>query len=145
MIREDLNMKLHSFSSFGGTALLVASSLVASLSALAQQAPAFMRDTYPTQALAAAVQEMGALNAKDAALNAKTRELIAVAGAANVPCQYCSYFHTKAAKANGASDAEIREALATAGAVRKWSTVLNGSLYSMDTYKAEVDKMFTPK
>lgn len=138
-------MKRHSSQSFAGSALLVAAGLLGSPATQAQQAPAFVRDTYPAQAVAAAMQEWNALHGKDAALNAKTRELVAIAVGASVPCQYCSYFHTKAAKATGASDAEIREALAIAGSVRKWSTMLNGSLYSMDAYKGEVDAMFAPK
>ena len=37
-------------------------------------------------------------------LSGKMKELIGLAVAAQIPCQYCIYFHTAAAKANGASD-----------------------------------------
>src|SRR5215510_14621182 len=59
-------------------------------------------------------------------LDGKTKELMGLAIAAQIPCQYCVYFHTAAAKANGATDEEIREAVAMAAIVRHWSTVLNG-------------------
>jgi AhpD family alkylhydroperoxidase len=35
-------------------------------------------------------------------LNGKTKELLGLAVAAQIPCQYCIYFHTAAAKLNGA-------------------------------------------
>src|ERR1043165_4072649 len=50
--------------------------------------------------------------------------LLAVAAA--TPCEYCIYFHTEAAKLNGATDQEIQEAVAMAGLTRLGSTVLNG-------------------
>jgi AhpD family alkylhydroperoxidase len=71
-------------------------------------------------------------------LSGKTKELIGLAIAAQIPCQYCVYFHTVAAKANGASDAEIREAVAMAAIVRHWSTVLNGMQTDLATFKQEV-------
>ena len=40
---------------------------------------------------------------KDAKLSAKTRELIALGVAAQIPCAYCVYVHTKNATAEGAS------------------------------------------
>jgi AhpD family alkylhydroperoxidase len=43
---------------------------------------------------------------------------------AQIPCRYCIYFHTAAAKANGASDEEIKETVATAAVARHWSTAL---------------------
>jgi AhpD family alkylhydroperoxidase len=72
-------------------------------------------------------------------LNGKTKELIGLAVAAQVPCQYCVYFHTEAARLNGATDAEIREAVAMAAIVRHWSTVLNGTQVDLDGFKRETD------
>src|SRR5712691_2197668 len=59
------------------------------------------------------------LNPKTA-LNGKTKELIGLAVAAQIPCHYCIYFHTAAAKLNGATDTEIREAVAMAAITRHW-------------------------
>jgi AhpD family alkylhydroperoxidase len=117
--------------------------LFAGSAAVAGETPEFMKETYPQQAVNAALQDMMALEGKDAALPAKTRELISLGVAAQIPCQYCIYYHTKAAKAAGATGAEIKEAVASAAMVRKWSTVLNGTMYDMDKFHKEVDAMFT--
>src|SRR5262249_1910586 len=61
------------------------------------------------------------------ALDGKTKQLIALGVAAQIPCAYCVYAHTKAARAAGATDAQIKEAIATAALVRFNSTMLNGS------------------
>ena len=67
------------------------------------------------------------------------KELIGLAVAAQVPCTYCVYAHTAAAKANGASEGEIREAIAMAAITRHWSTVLNGAQVDLATFKSEFD------
>ncbi len=72
-------------------------------------------------------------------LNGKTKELIGLAISSQIPCEYCVYFHTAAAKANGATEEEIREAVAMAAIVRHWSTVLNGMQVDFDGFKKEVD------
>ena len=59
--------------------------------------------------------------------------------AAQVPCHYCVYFHTAAAKLNGATDQEIREAVAMAAIVRHWSTVLNGMQVDFNGFKQDTD------
>jgi AhpD family alkylhydroperoxidase len=72
-------------------------------------------------------------------LDGKTKELLGLAVAAQIPCEYCIYFHTAAAKANGASDEEIKEAVAMAAIVRHWSTVLNGMRVDPAAFESEVD------
>jgi AhpD family alkylhydroperoxidase len=72
-------------------------------------------------------------------LDGKTKELIGLAIAAQIPCQYCVYFHTAAAKANGASDEELREAVAMSAIVRHWSTVLNGMQVDLPAFKQDTD------
>ena len=72
-------------------------------------------------------------------LDGKTKELIGLAVSAQIPCQYCVYFHTAAAKANGASADEVREAVAMAAVVRHWSTVLNGMQVDLAGFKRETD------
>ncbi len=78
------------------------------------------------------------LNPKTA-LDNKTKELIGLAVAAQIPCHYCVYFHTAAAKANGASDEDIREAVAMAAVARHWSTVLNGMQVDFSRFKDDTD------
>jgi len=107
--------------------------------ALAQEPPKFFTDTYPDYALKSALEARDVLEGKDAQLDAKTRDLIALAVSAQIPCTYCVYAHLKDARAHGASESEIREAVATAATVRHWSTVLNGMGYDFATFKKEMD------
>lgn len=79
---------------------------------------------------------------KDTALPSKLRELIGLAVAAQIPCQYCVHYHIKAAKAAGASEEEIREAVHQASLTRHWSTILYGNQYDLEAYKSEVDAAF---
>ena len=109
--------------------------------ATAQDAPEFLAETYPQHALDEAMALNGALGGEEAELDAKTRELISIAVAAQIPCEYCVYGHTKRAKAAGATEAEIREAVAAAAMVRHWSTVLNDMAYDFEAFKTEYDKL----
>ena len=52
-----------------------------------------------------------AQSASNAALSGKTKHLIGLAVAARIPCSECVRVHVVAARANGATDAEIREVL----------------------------------
>jgi len=121
------------------------STCIFSTTAIADETPKFYKDTFPEHALKSRLEAEAVLMGKDAELNVKTRELISLAVAAQIPCQYCIYVHTKNARANGASEAEIREAVATAAHVQHWRTVLNGMAYDFNAFKAEVDKMNRPK
>ncbi len=112
--------------------------------ALAEGPPKFYKDTYPEHALKSRLDAEAVLSGDSAKLDAKTRELIALGVAAQIPCSYCVYYHTKMARQHGASEAEVREAVATAAHVRHWSTVLNGMAYDFDAFKAEVDTMQAP-
>jgi len=72
-------------------------------------------------------------------LTPKVKQLIGLAVAAQVPCSYCVYFHTAVARAYGATDGEIQEAVALAAISRHWSTVLNGMAVDLPTFKREID------
>ena len=114
--------------------------LLASTS-FAQEPAKFYQETYPAYALPSRMEAEAVLMGDAAKLDAKTRELIALGVAAQIPCAYCIYVHTKNARAQGASESEVREAVATAAHVRHWSTVLNGMGYDFEAFKAEVDGM----
>lgn len=103
--------------------------------------PTFLK-VFPSEGIAGAWSEMKnvELNPKTALSN-KEKELIGLAVAAQIPCHYCIYFHTEAAKANGATDEEVHEAIAMAAATRHWSTVLNGSQIDMAQFKQEFAAM----
>src|ERR1700752_5495088 len=107
-----------------GLALLL--TLATEPSVSAQEAPAWMKQTLPDQALKPHWDEQLAVMNPTGALDGKTKHLIGLGVAAQIPCEYCVYAHTKAAKAAGATDAQIKEALATAALVRFNSTMLNG-------------------
>jgi len=103
--------------------------------------PTYMR-RFPEVGVAAAWRSQKMLELNPAtALPGKTKELIGLAVAAQIPCQFCIYFHTEAAKLNGASDEEIREAVAMAAITRDVSTVLNGAMLDEQQFRKDVDQI----
>jgi AhpD family alkylhydroperoxidase len=122
-------------------------------SVMAQDAPATYRDIeatlgivpgffrmFPEQGIAGAWSEFKTVQLNPTtALSGKEKELIGLAVAAQIPCSYCIYFHTAAAKANGATEAEIREAVAMAAVTRHWSTVLNGMQADPAAFRQDTD------
>lgn len=123
------------------TILMVISLTLFTTPVIAAEPPKFYKDTFPQHALESTLKAQEALMGDKAQLNAKTRELIALGVAAQIPCRYCIYIHTKNARAEGATEAEVREAVAAAAHVRHWSTVLNGMAYDFEAFKVEVNKM----
>lgn len=104
--------------------------------------PSFFK-AFPQAGIAGAWAEFKSVQLNpDSALDGKTKELLGLAVAAQIPCQYCIYFHTKAAIANGATEEEVREAVAMAAIVRHWSTVLNGMQVDPVTFRQEMDAIF---
>src|ERR1051325_5638002 len=74
-------------------------------------------------------------------LDGKTKELIGLAVAAQVPCEYCVFFHTEAARLNGASDEEIKEAVGMASLTRMGSTILNGNQTDKAQFKRDIQRI----
>jgi AhpD family alkylhydroperoxidase len=70
---------------------------------------------------------------------AKYSELIGLAVAAQIPCEYCVYAHTTLAKMFGATDEEIKAAVESGASTRHWSTVLNGNQIDYKEFKTEWD------
>ncbi len=68
----------------------------------------------------------------------KYRELIGVAIAAATKCKYCQFYHTELAKLNGATDAEIEDAVHYAKSSVGWSTYINGMQIDFETFKNEI-------
>ena len=71
---------------------------------------------------------------------AKYRELIGLAVAASIKCPYCIYFHTKAAKMNGATDEEIAELALLTRFTTGWSSILHASSIDFEAFKKQFDK-----
>jgi AhpD family alkylhydroperoxidase len=74
-------------------------------------------------------------------LDGKTKELIGLAVAAQIPCEYCIIFHTEVARLNGATDEEIKEAVAMSGVTRMASTVLNGNQTDKAQFKKDLQRI----
>src|SRR4030042_5073754 len=77
----------------------------------------------------------------DTGIPPKYKELIGLAVASTLRCRYCTYFHTEAAKLDGATEKEIKEALMMAGIVSLFSTYINGSQYHLEKFERETDEM----
>ena len=108
--------------------------------------PQFMKKTLPEHALGEMLESWGALQGEGATLDPKTRELIALAVAAQIPCEYCIYSHsTRLILKMGASESELKEAIAVAGFIRLWSTVFHGNGYDLDAFKSEFDALMSSK
>jgi len=71
----------------------------------------------------------------------KYRELIGLGVAAARGCEYCTYFHTQFARLNGATDAEIEDAVHFAKSNVGWSTYLHGMQYDLNQFKKDVDRI----
>lgn len=65
---------------------------------------------------------------REGAIPVKYRELIAIAVACTTQCPYCIEAHSKAAKAAGASRAEIVEAAFVAAALRAGGAATHGAM-----------------
>lgn len=68
----------------------------------------------------------------------KYRELIGIAISGITKCRYCALYHTELAKLNGATDAEIEDAVHFAKSSAGWSTYINGLQIDFDAFKEEV-------
>ena len=100
--------------------------------------PTFIK-MYPKQGIAGVWALTKGMEVETGALDAKTKSLINIAVAAQIPCRYCVWLDTKMAKDQGATDAEIAEAVVQAGLTRHWSAFLNGMQVDFETFKAEFE------
>jgi len=93
---------------------------------------------YPKSAVSGAWEmTKGLLFGEGNELEPKVKSLIGLAVAAQIPCQYCIWLETKSARQQGATDGEISEAIAQAGYIRMWSTVINGQQIPFETFKSD--------
>ncbi|WP_315920313.1 carboxymuconolactone decarboxylase family protein [Mesorhizobium sp. SP-1A] len=100
--------------------------------------PSFVKQ-FPKAGLPGAWAEIKAIQFNDkTALSPKTKSLISLAVAAQIPCSYCIWSDTQDAKRYGATDEEIQEAVAVSALTRHWSTVFNGMQVDFDSFKKEM-------
>jgi len=103
--------------------------------------PDFLK-RFPDVARAGAWREMKELQMNpNTALSGKSKELVGLAVSAQIPCRYCIIAHTEFAKLNGATDAEINEAVAMAALTRNASTMLNGLQVDESQFKKDIDRL----
>jgi len=100
-----------------------------------------MFEVYPDHLRANAWKWFAATLSPDAPIPTKYNELMSLAVASQIPCDYCVYAHTTMARMFGATDAEIQAAVAAAAVTRHWSTVLNGAEVPLDEFKKEWDEI----
>ena len=81
------------------------------------------------------------VNSPQNAIPPKYRELINLAVAAQIPCDYCIYFHTEAAKGYGATQDEVSEAIVLASGTRAFSMIIQGNQVDLEVFKEEFGKM----
>jgi AhpD family alkylhydroperoxidase len=77
----------------------------------------------------------------DTAIPCKYKELIQLAVSAQVPSRSAVYAHTEFAKLGGANEQELKDAIAMAGLVRQWSTVLNGNQVDKAAFQKDVKRL----
>lgn len=98
-----------------------------------------MMKVYPEHLRSGAWEWFKAMQSPEGAIPAKYSQLISLGVASQIPCTYCVYAHTTMAKMLGATEEEIREAVAHAADTRHWSTVLNGAGVDFEKFKTEWD------
>jgi AhpD family alkylhydroperoxidase len=98
-------------------------------------------DAVPEYALSSLWESFKTITGPDSNLEPKYRELISLSVAAQIPCSYCVYFHTEMAKAHGATQQEIQDAIAQGAFTRQMSMIIQGSQLDLDEFKKEFHQM----
>ena len=111
--------------------------------------PTFMKQL-PNAGFSGSWQQLKELEfSEGTALPPKVKALIGLAVVAQIPCSYCIWADAASARAAGATDEEIGEAVAIAATERYWSTMLNGLEVDLGIFKEEFGRVFasteTPK
>ena len=100
--------------------------------------PEFIKK-FPKAGIVGAWEEAKSLEFSDkTALSPKVKSLIGIAVAAQIPCEYCVYADTIAAKNAGATDEEIAEAVGMAALTRHWSTAFHGLQIDLAQFKKDI-------
>ncbi|MFC6953286.1 carboxymuconolactone decarboxylase family protein [Halorubellus litoreus] len=74
-------------------------------------------------------------------LSGREKALVGLGAAAAIQCPYCIHFHKAESTMEGASDAELTEAVGIASGVRYFSTVLHGSEIDLDAFERETEQI----
>lgn len=99
--------------------------------------PGFMQ-LLPDSTLGAEWELFKASQMETGAIPNKYRELIGVAISGVTKCRYCAFYHTELAKLNGATEAEIEDAVHFAKQTAGWSTYVNGLQVDFEAFQQDV-------
>lgn len=102
--------------------------------------PTFIKK-FPAEALPGAWTELKGVELGETAIPGKYKSLISLGVASQIPCRYCVALDTEFARAEGATDREIHEAITMAGMVRHVSTLIDGLQLDDKTVRRDIDRM----
>lgn len=77
----------------------------------------------------------------ESAIDPKTRELVGLAVAAAIGCEYCRHFHKGVAQLHGASDAELAELSFLASYTPRYSAMIQAQDYDFETFTDEAEQI----
>jgi AhpD family alkylhydroperoxidase len=120
---------------------VVAITLIAAFGAL--PAPTLSQDEATLNLASSWAQLRAAELDLDSALEAKTRALIGVALAAHIACGQCVNVHVSLAKAHGASDAELADALAAAGLTRRMGVIFADVQVDSESFRTALGELMS--
>jgi len=103
--------------------------------------PSFAK-AFPKSALPGIWEEVKGFELnKSTALDGKTKDLISLAIAAQMPSWLTAWSYAKCAKASGATEAQVQEAVMMSAMARHWSTFFNGMQLDETKFRAELAKL----
>ena len=79
-------------------------------------------------------EEFNKLWSDESPINAKEGRLVAIAVSAAIRCEYCIAAQIEFAKKDGANDEEIKAAIQIAAEIQRFSTLLYGNEFDVDTF-----------
>lgn len=102
--------------------------------------PTFFNEI-PDEFLGAEWQVFRRLQLGETLIPNKYKELMGLAIHSETKCDYCTLFHTEAAKLFGATDEEIQEAVHYAKMSLGWSAYLNGTRQDHNQFAEELEQI----
>lgn len=97
---------------------------------------------YPKNGIVGAWKEMKALEMNpESNIPGEYKHLLSLAVASQVPCDYCTYYHTQSAMLSNSNQERLQEAVAMAAVTRHWSTILNGQEINDSKFRSETQQI----
>lgn len=110
---------------------------VSEIEASLGQVPGYL-DALPDQELVNEWPNLQRFLFEESAFDPKTRELVGLAIAAAIGCEYCRHFHRGAAKLHGATDQELAALSFLASYTPRYSAIIQAQDYDIDVFRSEV-------